>query len=406
MVISFSLCLQDTIYIKEMNAYQAIFDQIPIRFNLASHVMLLGIVQGFFLALVIFLRSSRKSAIHLFGWVLVVQCLVFLDVYLCYTGLMKYMIHFNDSTEFLVLLIAPTLYFFLYTLLERTPFSLKKHWPHFVLPLLYLLSQTNYYLSPAAVKLNAYLGAYHRELGYVDVPDGISYSYYPIKDRFRWLVLLSFTFYMFLAAKLVLKARKNGRVSARNVRMDKYDFSRNTVIIFLILFVTLFLIFLNFDDDGGDHYLGVLETVTIFITSFFILSESRFFEKSWIADKYETLSSNSIQFETIEDFMSESEFFANPDTTLKTVAEKLETNSNTISKLINSETGMNFNDYINQKRIELSKTRLLDPDFAHLTIEAIGQTVGFSSKSAFYASFKKHVGLSPSAYVKDKLKQK
>jgi len=389
-----------------MDNLKVIFDQIPIRFDLASHIMLLGIVQGFFLALVIFLRSSRKSAIHLFGWVLVVQCLVFFDVYLCYTGLMKHMIHLNDSTESLVLLIAPTLYFFIFTLLERKPFSLKKHWPHFILPLLYALSQINYYLSPMEVKLNAFLGAYHRELGYVDAPEGIDYSYHHIKDRFRWLVLTSFTFYLFLTAKLVFKARKNGHVSSRNIRMDKYVFSRNTVIIFLILFVTLFLIFLNFDDDGGDHYLGILETVTIFITSFFILSESRFFEKSWIADKYETLSTNSIEFKTIEDFMSASEFFANPDTTLKSVAEKLDTNANMVSKLINSETGMNFNDYINQKRIELSKIRLLNPEFSHLTIEAIGQTVGFSSKSAFYASFKKHVGLSPSAYVKDKLKQK
>ncbi|MDF0715182.1 hypothetical protein PY092_03385 [Muricauda sp. 334s03] len=101
-----------------MDDVKVIFDQIPIRHDLSSHIMLLGIVQGFFLAFVIFLRAKRKSAINLFGWSLLVQCLVFLDVYLCYTGLMKYMIHFNDSTEFLVLLITPTLYFFLYTLLE------------------------------------------------------------------------------------------------------------------------------------------------------------------------------------------------------------------------------------------------------------------------------------------------
>ncbi|MER3319824.1 MAG: AraC family transcriptional regulator [Allomuricauda sp.] len=385
-----------------MDDVKIIFDQIPIHYDLASHIMLLGIVQGFFLALVIFLRTKWKSAINLFGWSLLVQCLVFLDVYLCYTGLIKHVIHLNDSTEFLVLLITPTLYFFLFTLLERKPITLKKHWPHFVLPILYAISQINYYLSPIQVKLNAYLGAYHRDLGFVEVPGDMDYSYHFIKDQFRWLVLFSFAFYLVLSLLLVIKTRKKGWVSPKNIKVDKYIFSRNTVIFFFVLMLSLFIIYLNYDDDGGDHIIGIIQTVTIFLTSFFILSESRFFEKSWIAEKYETLASNSIEFENIENFMMESQYYSHQDVTLKKVAEKLETNGNTISKLINSETGVNFNDYINQKRIALSQQRLLDPEFKHLTVEAIGQSVGFKSKSAFYNAFKKHSGQSPSAFMKQK----
>jgi len=385
-----------------MDEVTVIFNQIPIKHDLASHLMLLGIVQGFFLGLVIFLRAKRKSAINLFGWSLLVQCLVFLDVYLCYTGLIKYIIHFNDSTEFLVLLITPTLYFFLFTLLERKPITLKKHWPHFVLPFLYLVSQINFYLSPVQVKLNAYLGAYHRNLGFLEVPGNMDYSYHYVKDQFRWLVLLSFAFYLILSLLLVLKTRKRGWTSSKNIKVDKYIFSRNTVIFFFVLMVTLLLIYLNYDDDSGDHIIGIMQTVTIFITSFFMLSESRFFEKSWIADKYETLAKNSIQFESIEDFVMESNYYSNQDISLKKVAEQLGTNGNTVSKLINSETGINFNDYINQKRIALAQERLLDDQFKYLTVEAVGQSVGFKSKSAFYNAFKKHTGQSPSAFMKQK----
>jgi len=385
-----------------MDDVKIIFDQIPIHYDLASHIMLLGIVQGFFLALVIFLRANRKSAINLFGWSLLVQCLVFLDVYLCYTGLMKYVIYLNDSTEFLVLLITPTLYFFLYTLLERKPITLKKHWPHFVLPVLYAVFQINYYLSPAEVKLNAYLGAYHRDLGFIDVPGNINYSYHYIKDQFRWLVLFSFAFYLVLSLLLVIKTKKKGWVAPKHIKVDKYIFSRNTVIFFFVLMIALFLIYLNYDDDGGDHIVGIIQTVTIFLTSFFIISESRFFEKSWIAEKYETLASNSIEFENIENFMMESQYYSHQDVTLKKVAERLDTNSNTVSKLINSKTGINFNDYINQKRIALAQQRLLDDEFKHLTVEAVGQSVGFKSKSAFYNAFKKHAGQSPSAFMKQK----
>lgn len=383
-----------------MQAVQHILDQIPIRHDVSSHIMLLGIIQGLFLALVIFLRAKRKSAITLFGWSLLVQCLVFLDVYLCYTGLIKYAFHLNDSTEFLVLMIMPTMYFFLYTLLNRKPFTLKKHWPHFVLPLLYLISQFNYYTSPIEVKINAYLGAYYRNLGFLNVPKAVDYSYHHIKDEFRWLVLLSFTFYLILSIILVIKSWKKGWTPSKNIKMDKYIFSRNTVIIFLVLMFTLLLIYLNYDDDGGDHIIGIMQTITIFITSFFILSESRFFEKSWIADKYETIAGNPIQFEAVESFISEDQYYTKQDITLKKVAEQLDTNANAISKLINSETGTNFNEYINQKRIALAQERLLDKEFKHLTVEAIGASVGFKSKSAFYNAFKKHTGQSPSLFMK------
>ncbi|MFD2099805.1 helix-turn-helix domain-containing protein [Flagellimonas iocasae] len=385
-----------------MEQAQTILQQIPIRYNLASHIMLIGIVQGLFLVLVIFLRTKRDSAIRLFGWSLLVQNLVFIDIYLCYTGLMKYVLFLNDSTEAFVLLIAPTLYFFLYSLLKREPFSLKKQWYHFILPIAYAVSQINYTLSPLEVKLNAYIGAYHRDLGFVEIPESFNYSYHIVKNKTRWIVLFSFSFYLVLSARLLSQTWHTKELSKKNIKADKYIFSRNTFVFFLALLVFVFFIFINFDDDSGDHYIGIFGTCIIFLTSFFILSESRFFEKSWIADKYETLSTNSLQFEAVENFLKDGTYYCRQDISLKDLAENLNTNANTISKLINSETGMNFNDFINQKRILLAKTRLLDEEFAHLTVEAIGHTVGFRSKSAFYSAFKKHVGSSPSSYMKQK----
>jgi len=50
----------------------------------------------------------------------------------------------------------------------------------------------------------------------------------------------------------------------------------------------------------------------------------------------------------------------------------------------------------------LAQERLLDDEFKHLTVEAVGQSVGFKSKSAFYNAFKKYTGQSPSAFMKQK----
>ncbi len=385
-----------------MEQLQHIIDQIPIKHNLISSFMFLGIAQAYFLTLVIFLRSKANSPIRLFGWSLLFQAIVCTDTYLCYTGLMKYTLHWNDSTEFLVLLIAPSIYFFTYALLERKPIRLKKHWPHLLLPIVYLVSQIGYFLNPLSVKLNAYLDAYHPNMPMVQVPGHITYHYQTIKDEFRWLILFSFAFYLGLSIRLVLKSRKNKKVSTKQIRVDKYAFTRNTLIFLVVLFALIFIVFLNFEDDAGDHYIVLSLTIITYISSFFILSESRFFENSWLADRYETLTSDSLDINRIEMAIQEDAYFLSPEISLKKLSERLDVNSNIVSKTINSELNFNFNDYINQKRVKVAQERLLSEDFSHLTVEAIGNSVGFNSKSAFYAAFKKFEGTSPSAFTKQK----
>ncbi|MEP5912881.1 MAG: AraC family transcriptional regulator, partial [Flavobacteriaceae bacterium] len=229
------------------------------------------------------------------------------------------------------------------------------------------------------------------------------FSCHSIKDEFRWMILFSFVLYLVLSARLVFKSKRKKGLTPKKIKVDKYAFSRNTVALFIFLLIFLFLVFLNHDDDGGDHYIAILQTIITFITTFFIISESRFFENSWIADKYETLTANGLHFSELENFIHNNNYFESPKATLKDLAKKLGTNPNLVSKVINTHTGSNFNDYINQKRVQLAKEKLVRAEYAHLTVEAIGELVGFSSKSAFYNAFKKYAGTSPSQYSKNKV---
>jgi YesN/AraC family two-component response regulator len=164
----------------------------------------------------------------------------------------------------------------------------------------------------------------------------------------------------------------------------------------------LFIVFYLYDDDGGDHYIAIFQTLVAFANTYLIISKSKFFEKSWAADKYETLGSSQheLVFNDIDTFVIDNEYFIKKEASLKDLATQLKIHPNQISKSINSDFGSNFNHYINSKRINLAKKRLIDPLFSHLTIEAIGETVGFKSKSAFYNAFKKITGISPSKFVK------
>jgi|GEM_PF-1000124 len=381
---------------------QPLIDAIPIRHNSISSLMFLGVVLGFFLSLVIFLRATKDSPIRLFGWALFTQSIVCLDTYLCYTGMIKYLLYFNDSTEPFVLLIPTTIYFFVLGLMERKPIRLNTHWWHFILPLGYALSQIGYYASPLGVKLNAYLGAYYNHLPKASSPLNFEYSYIWIKDEFRWLILFSFLFYLILSLRLMLRKWDQRGTATKHIRVDKYTFTRNTLLFFMCFLVFLFAVYLNHEDDGGDHYIVMAQAAITLTTCFFILSESRFFENSWLADKYETLTTEAVGIEDLEFALQENGYYTDPGLSLNTLSKKLGISSNTLSRTINSQFGMNFNDYINLKRINEAKSRLVDGDHAHLTIEAVGLSVGFKSKSAFYSTFKKHTGTSPTAFIKQK----
>lgn len=92
--------------------------------------------------------------------------------------------------------------------------------------------------------------------------------------------------------------------------------------------------------------------------------------------------------------------YLNSNLTVKTLAQSLGMQSRHISQVINQELEQNFQDFINQYRVEEVKQRLASPIYNHLTILAIANEAGFKSSSTFNQAFKKHTGLLPSAYRK------
>lgn len=90
-----------------------------------------------------------------------------------------------------------------------------------------------------------------------------------------------------------------------------------------------------------------------------------------------------------------------PKFTISKLAELTELPVKQLSKIINEETGENFNGFINRYRIKKA-CRMLDDveSYGSLTIENIGLNVGFRSRTAFISAFKKMTGLNPSDYLK------
>jgi AraC-like DNA-binding protein len=111
-----------------------------------------------------------------------------------------------------------------------------------------------------------------------------------------------------------------------------------------------------------------------------------------------SLKDSSGLFREIDDLIVNEKLYLDFDLKLNSLATRLDKSVHHISQAIYQSTGKSFPDYINGFRIEKAKTKLLEtkPD----TIFTISLDVGFNSKAAFYAAFKKATSKTPSEFRK------
>lgn len=113
------------------------------------------------------------------------------------------------------------------------------------------------------------------------------------------------------------------------------------------------------------------------------------------SDKWQEL------MQKIENAMENPENYLDPDFSINVLATICESNTKYVSQAINETTGENFRTLLNGKRIHEARRRLTsDPEFANLTIQSIGESVGFRSSTNFINAFKKETGMTPSLYQK------
>lgn len=116
----------------------------------------------------------------------------------------------------------------------------------------------------------------------------------------------------------------------------------------------------------------------------------------------EPLPKDQSLYDQILEYLNTSKAYRKANFSIYDLSKEIGVPYRKVSAQINAFANVNFNQFINEKRIEDSKAFLKDQAYAKYSLEAIGEEVGFSSKSSFYRAFKKHTGLTPNEY---KLKQ-
>ncbi len=115
------------------------------------------------------------------------------------------------------------------------------------------------------------------------------------------------------------------------------------------------------------------------------------------------LAKSKTYFEKLEVLLRFKKLYRDPNLSLSTAAELLDISACYLSSMVNTFNDNSFIDYINGYRVADVKKNLRSEEYSQYTILSIGLEAGFNSKSAFYSSFKKHTGLTPSQYRENRL---
>ena len=159
----------------------------------------------------------------------------------------------------------------------------------------------------------------------------------------------------------------------------------------------------------GDYILITWGFVALFLyfLSYKAYKNPNLFEKlpeSFLKIKVSTSNNNnnnncnSEKSKEIALLMLENEYYLNQDLTINTFAKEIKMSPRLISTCINKNLGCNFNEWVNNYRIDKAISIIKNDCKNQLSIEGIGLESGFKSRSAMYAAFQKKKGHSPGYY--------
>lgn len=102
----------------------------------------------------------------------------------------------------------------------------------------------------------------------------------------------------------------------------------------------------------------------------------------------------------LEHYMQAKKPFLKQRISLSYIANETGITPHLLSNILNKHYGKNFSDFNNEYRINHILNRIkLDANWDQFTMEGIALEAGFSSRTSFYAAFKKLTGKSPGIYL-------
>lgn len=330
----------------------------------------LGAFNGLLLSSYFFFFAKRKTVSHYFlGALLLALSLRVGKSVLFYfdRDLPKIYLQIGLSACFFI---GPTLYFFLKSGLHSLK-SLPRNWGTHLLVLFLLIT-----------------------LGGIILP----YQQHPWVWNRVYVPIIYSEWAIYIVASGILMKEVLKKVFSQRAEAKPFDFWMASIYLINVLIFAAFL----WAYWGGLPYISAAITFSfaLYVSVFILLNRKKNDDlfPNTVRLTAKKLSDEEVKLwlNKLEQLMHEKQVFRNPNLKLQDLAQELHLSPHQLSQFLNDNLGKNFTQFINEYRIQ-EACKLLETDTL-LSVEGIGDEVGFNSKSTFFSTFKKVKGLTPAKY--------
>jgi len=379
-------------------------------FNIYSTPLLILVVQGLVFVGLLFARYIKKKNISDLFLALILLIVCYQQT--CYTvGFMGWYNVFRNTkiNYFLIPLgiaIAPLIYFYVKAITTSNFTFKKKDFIHFIPAITLILYRFSIYFYDSL------------QPGFNDTQNGILKLSVDEPIVLPLLVFVSFA-QMLLYLAFTFQLFYNYRKRIKAYFSNTYKLELNWILSFLIAFTALFLysslqdiigsliIELNYEQRWWLNIFMAIVVLFVGIKGYFTdttkLNKLSFsFSPNPESIPQVKKEEEKVSAEDIEKLKSHMELekpYLNPDLNLSDLSDELQINRAELSKIINSGFNKNFNDFINEYRVNTFKEKLNLGEHKQLSLLGIAYDCGFNSKATFNRVFKKITQISPTEFL-------
>ncbi len=351
--------------------------QVTPSFDTWTSVFLLAVAMGLFLFFSILFGKNRK---HLpIGLLVLAFSLILFQYVLYWTRFEIVFPYFGMLPHLCYYTTGPLLYLYFLTLYKKD-ISFNYAW-HFL---------------PAFLVLVTYLAILLNSLGGFELT--IPWRWFSINP---WFIAIHMGIYTLVSFRLVLKSKVETEFETLRKRWT------TTLILLYSTFVLAYIsyyILVNFDffNNQWDYMISFTMSASIYLIGYFIIKEPQVFDGEFLTELFLPVENKDSSFEEslLHEFyqkltkhMVTQKPYIDNELRLVNLADQLGFSTHLLSKVINKKSGKNFNQFVNDYRLQEAK-RLLheNPEYS---VKTIYFDVGFNNKATFYNAFKKEFHCTP-----------
>lgn len=371
-----------------------------------SFIICIGLFLGTTISLFLFLKKSSRNKSNIYLGILVVcSSLYLIAPFIYFIGSMEDLPHVYRLGRLAAFVTGPMVYLYVRSCTQK---NFKMHpilWIHFIPAILdKILHIPIYTLSPELkieyFQLFMQTGIFK---GQIEAPLAILLS------------VIHGGVYSVFSVKIVLKYRKHLTETSSFIDNSFHHWLLVFcgVLAFPIIITLIWGVSIGVPFDLNVLYFGfVFLNIAVFVATLlkpelfhaFPHQMPIFSSTEENVQKYENSNLKEEQkkkyLERLQSSMQAEKYFKEPELTIQQLSEQVNIPANYLSQIINEKLNCNFLDFVNQHRVEATKKLLVNSDFNHYSIVAIGYEGGFNSKSTFYAAFKKFTNTTPGEFRK------